>query len=145
MRLQLFVASVAIIGLTTFTGSKVMAGTESVYTSSHHAVTEADFDRFEISLGYNYLHLGDSDPESENLHGVDLSAFVNLNSWLAVGVDFMADFGSQSFGSVAGPAFDVDVDSQRYIYMFGPRLTVFRNHALRVFMEALAGGVHAHA
>jgi hypothetical protein len=142
MRLKLFIASVAVIGLTTFTGSKVLAGTESVSTSSHHPVAEADFDRFELSLGYNYLHLGDADPEPEHLHGVDVSGFVNLNRFLALGGEFMADFGSESRDFFGG---SVDFDSQRYLYVFGPRVTLFRSPQVRVFVQALAGGVHAHA
>jgi len=99
-------------------------------------------DLFEVSLGYNYIHLGDAGFEPKNLHGLDVSAFVNLNSWLALGGDFMADFGhrTQRFFFT-----DVDFDSQRYIYVFGPRVTVWQNPKFRVFAEALAGGVHAEA
>src|SRR5437773_2207372 len=53
-------------------------------------------DRFEISLGYNYIHLDDAFPETEHLHGVDVSAFFNINSWLSLGGDFMANFGERS-------------------------------------------------
>jgi len=95
---------------------------------------------FELSLGYNYLYLENAFPESENLHGVDLSAFINLNSWLSLGGEFMADFGSetQQFG---GPI--TDFDSRRYIYVFGPRVSVWQNSRFRLFVQALAGGVHA--
>ena len=100
-------------------------------------------DLFEVSLGFNYIYLNDQYPETKNLYGVDASLFLNATSWLGVGGDFMANFGSHSvpvfFGNTA------DVDSQRYIYVFGPRVTIWRNPQFRVFAEALAGGVHANA
>jgi hypothetical protein len=55
----------------------------------------------------------------------------------------MANFGSHSVAVFYGNT--VDVDSQRYIYVFGPRITVWHNPQFRVFAEALAGGVHAEA
>jgi outer membrane protein with beta-barrel domain len=100
-------------------------------------------DLFEVSLGYNYIHLGDAFPETRNLHGVDASAFVNATSWLAVGGDFMANFGSHTLKNFFFG--DVDVDSRRYVYVFGPRITVWHNPQFRAFAEALAGGVHAEA
>ena len=100
-------------------------------------------DLFEASLGFNYIYLNDQFPETRNLYGVDGSLFVNALPWLAVGGDFMADFGSHSV-----PVFfrqTVDVDSERYVYVFGPRVTVWRNRDFRIFVEGLVGGVHAHA
>ena len=99
-------------------------------------------DLFEVSLGYNYIYLGDAYPETRNLHGVEVSAFINATSWLAAGGEFMADFGSHS---IAFFNRTIDVDSQRYVYVFGPRVTVWHNSKFRVFAEALAGGVHAQA
>src|SRR2546423_1390744 len=100
-------------------------------------------DLFEASLGFNYIYLDQAYPETKHLYGLDTSLFVNATSWLGVGGDFMANFGSHSV-----PVFvrnSVDVDSQRYIYVFGPRVTVWRNPKFRVFAETLAGGVHAEA
>jgi hypothetical protein len=76
------------------------------------------------------------------LHGLDVGAFVNATSWLAVGGEFMADFGSHS---IAFFRRSIDVDSRRYVYVFGPRVTIWHNPQFRVFAEALAGGVHAEA
>ena len=101
-------------------------------------------DLVEISLGYNYIHLGDAYPETQHLHGVDLSAFINATPWLAVGGDFMANFGENT----VRPRFflgDVNIDSERLIYVFGPRFTLWRNPRFKIFAEALAGGVHAQA
>jgi len=100
-------------------------------------------DLFEASLGFNYIYLENQLPETKDLYGVEGSLFINATSWLAVGGEFMADFGSHSV-----PVFfrnTVDVDSQRYVYVFGPRVMVWRNPQFRVFAEALAGGVHAEA
>lgn len=104
--------------------------------TSVQRLMEPGVNLFDLSVGYNYMHLDDAFPETEHLHGVDASAFVNVTSWLGLGGDFMANFGERS---VSG----VDVDSQRYIYVFGPRITVWRNNQMRLFVEALAGGVHA--
>jgi hypothetical protein len=103
----------------------------------------AQSDLFEVSVGFNYIHLDDQFPETKNLYGLDASLFVNATSWLGVGGDFMADFGSHSIPTIFGRT--VDVDSQRYVYVFGPRVTVWHNARFRLFAEALAGGVHAEA
>ena len=100
-------------------------------------------DLFEVSLGFNYIYLNDQYPETKNLYGVDGSLFINATSWLGVGADFMANFGSHSVPVFFGNS--ADVDSQRYVYVFGPRVTIWRNPQFRVFAEALAGGVHANA
>ena len=117
-------------------------------------------DLFEVSLGFNYIYLDDQFPETKNLYGVEASAFINATSWLAAGGDgrlgpaptideliasgeFMADFGSHSIPAFFGRT--IDVDSQRYVYVFGPRFTVWHNPRFRVFVEGLAGGVHAEA
>lgn len=100
-------------------------------------------DLFEASLGFNYIHLDDQYPETKHLYGFETSLFVNATSWLAVGGEFMAGFGSRSI-----PYFfnrTLDVDSTRYIYVFGPRITVWRDQKFRVFVEALGGGAHAEA
>ena len=100
-------------------------------------------DLFEFSLGFNYIYLDNQFPETKNLYGVEASAFINATSWLSAGGEFMADFGSHSI-----PVFfrrTIDVDSQRYVYIFGPRVTVWHNPQFRIFAEALAGGVHAEA
>ena len=111
-------------------------------TRSARPVPPPQPDLFEVSLGFNYIYLNDQFPETKNLYGLDTSLFVNATSWLGVGGDFMANFGSHSV-----PVFrnSVDVDSQRYVYVFGPRVTIWHNPQFRVFAEALAGGVHAEA
>jgi hypothetical protein len=100
-------------------------------------------DLFEVSLGFNYLYLSDQFPETKNLYGVEASAFINATSWLAAGGEFMADFGSHSINVFFNRTFDID--SQRYIYVFGPRVTIWQNPKFKVFLEGLGGGVHAEA
>jgi hypothetical protein len=99
-------------------------------------------DLFEVSVGFNYLHLGDAYPETANLYGFSASAFVNPMPWLSVGGEFMGDWGSKTY-HIFNHA--VDIDSQRLLYVFGPRFNVWQNSNFKVFLEALAGGVHAEA
>jgi Outer membrane protein beta-barrel domain len=100
-------------------------------------------DLVDLSLGYNYIHLDETAPEEKNLNGVDVSAFVNVTSWLGLGGDFMADFGSRDQQITSRRS--ATIDSQRYLYLFGPRVTVWRDPKFRAFVEALGGGVHAKA
>src|SRR6266404_2263121 len=81
-------------------------------------------DLLDLSVGFNYIYLNDQYPETKNLYGLEASAFLNATSWLSVGGEFMADFGTHSV-----PSFfrSVDVESQRYVYVFGPRITVWQN------------------
>jgi hypothetical protein len=100
-------------------------------------------DLVELSLGYNYIRLGNAYPETRNLNGLEFSAFVNATSWLAVGGEFIAGFGTHSF--TVSFFTKADIDSQRYVYVFGPRVTIWHNRQFRVFAEALAGGALADA
>jgi hypothetical protein len=106
-------------------------------------------DLFELSLGYNYIYLDDADPERQHLHGGEISAFWNLNSWLGLGGEFMADFGERrqifffNTGFLRFRGRDVAVNSERYLYVFGPRITFWRSERFRAFTEVLAGNVHA--
>jgi opacity protein-like surface antigen len=99
-------------------------------------------DLFEVSLGYNYIHQGDAYPETKNLHGFDVSAFVNAMPWLSLGGEFMGDFGTKSYQFFRS---NIDVDSTRLVYVFGPRFIVWHNSQFKAFAEVLAGGVHANA
>jgi hypothetical protein len=130
-----------IIGLTgSFLTTSPLFGGESAERVSHAAVASAGGDLFELSLGYNYIHLDRADIEQEHLHGGDVSAFVNITSWLGLGGDFMANFGQRTQRFFFN---NVDLDSERLVYVFGPRVTVWQNPQFRLFTEVLAGGVHA--
>ena len=117
-------------------------GSSYVEHSTSYRAAQPEFQPFEISLGFNYLYLNDADPETESLYGGEVSAFWNLNSWLGLGGEFMADFGTDTGSTNFN---NYDVDSERLIYVFGPRITVWHNEQVRLFVEALAGGVHAEA
>ena len=98
-------------------------------------------DLFEVSLGFDYIRAPDQ--ITRNFAGFDASGFVNLNSWLGLGADFIAGYGKATVHRYPyyRPAYDVDED--RYIYLFGPRVTVWQNPQFRTFIEGLVGGAHA--
>jgi hypothetical protein len=112
-------------------------------TTSPQSTGADDLDLVELSLGFNYIHLDHAGFENEGLAGFNFSGFVNLNSWLGIGGEFMADYGRNNIDVRFGP--DVIVESERYVYVFGPRVTLWQNPRFRLFAEALAGGVHAEA
>jgi hypothetical protein len=105
------------------------------------ALTTANTQRdlFDVSLGFDYLRVPDA--IVKNMYGFDLSIFVNANSWLALGGELVA-----GFGSTTQKVFfrNVDFDESRVAYLFGPRVKVWRRQNFNVFLEALAGGSHAH-
>ena len=141
MHSRLFFGIAVIIGLTTsFLSAPPARGGESVTSlRSTERVSNEGPCLFELSLGYNYIHLDRPGIEQEHLHGVDFSAFVNITRSIGLGGDFMANFGSHE-----DPFFsNVDLTSRRYVYLFGPRITLWQNSHLRFFTEILAGGVHA--
>ncbi|MEY2479787.1 MAG: hypothetical protein QOI04_714 [Verrucomicrobiota bacterium] len=96
------------------------------------------FDPFEVGLTYNYIHAGDED-RVNNLHGGSGDIFFNVNRWLALGGDFMADYGNRSL-RISGEGANVDLD--RFVYMAGPRLSFWPRPRLRIFAEGMFGGAH---
>jgi len=103
-------------------------------------------DLLELSAGFNYIRLIHADPENKNLAGFNASAFVNMTSWLSLGGEFMADYGSHTlkprFGGVTN---GLKVDSERDVYVFGPRVTIWQSPRFRFLAEVLAGGVRGQA
>jgi hypothetical protein len=89
---------------------------------------KAQPDLFEVSLGFDYIRIPDG--LAKNLFGFDVSAFANINSWLALGGEFMAGFGSSTRKILFQ---NVDVTESRVVYVFGPRVTVWQNPHFRVF------------
>ena len=141
MNSRFFPALITVLTLTisSLTAPNGNCGAPVVATSSR-SVTESGPGLFDVSVGYNYLHLDKATFEQEHLHGFDVSAFVNLSSWFGLGGDFMADFGQKT---VRSGGRDFDLNNRRYVYVFGPRITLLQTPRYRVFAEALAGGVHA--
>ncbi|MDQ2825262.1 MAG: hypothetical protein M3R29_07425 [Verrucomicrobiota bacterium] len=90
----------------------------------------------ELGLGYDFIHLAGA-AEADHLHGFDTSVFVNIASWFAVGGEFIAAFGN-------GPTrFGSDISESRYVYVLGPRLSIWTTPKVRVFVQALTGSAHA--
>lgn len=138
---RLFFGLAVIIGLTTsFLSAPPAHAGESVGSSTYSRSTErlpgAGPSLFEIGLGYNFIDLQNA--EVDHLHGADVSLFVNLTRWLALGGDFIAGFGSQDRGFVT-------FEGQRYVYVVGPRVSVWPAPTVRIFAQALGGGVHGNA
>lgn len=95
-------------------------------------------DLFEFGIGYSYINAPDEE-EVNDLHGFNASLFVNVNSWLAFGGEFAAGFGDKSFRVFDE---DIDVSLDRYVYLFGPRLSFRPTERFRIFAQAMVGGVH---
>ena len=120
----------ALFTILAFTAKGSFAGERS-----SGSITESNNDLFEVSVGYNYIDLNGAD--LDRLHGVNASAFVNITRIIGVGAEFIGGFGSDE---TAG---NVNIDDHRYIYLFGPRLNFWPTPKVRVFGEALMGGVRA--
>jgi opacity protein-like surface antigen len=101
--------------------------------------------RFELGLGYSYMH-----PDAEvvkDLNGFNVSGFYNVNSWLAFGGEFSGLYGSktetqQFMDGDMKKDIDVKTSLDRYFYLFGPQVTVHPCEHARVFGHVLVGGVH---
>ena len=100
----------------------------------------SDFPPFELSAGYNYIRADDG--VVDNLHGFEISGFVNIRPWLGFGGEFMAGWGSDTkrFFSITA-----NTTEDRYVYVFGPRLKLPISDRFTVFGQALFGGAHVHA
>jgi len=97
-------------------------------------------DLFEASVGFTYLRADDA--LVKNMYGGDVSLFANLNSWIAVGAEFIGAYGQENrkffFRSTS-------VEESRFVYVGGVRINVWRTGNLKVFAEVLGGGAHGHA
>jgi len=94
---------------------------------------------FDVSLGFNYLRVENA--FAKNMYGFDLCLFLNLNSWLAFGGDFMGAWGQEDhvfFGRT------LTFDESRTVYAGGVRVNIWHKNRVKVFAEALAGGAHGH-
>jgi len=113
--------------------------------------------RFELGVGYSYMH---ADAEVvRNLNGFTVSAFynvtpllqapVNLNVTprvtskgvikLELGVEFSGLYGTETLNFADG---SVKTSQDRYLYMFGPQVTLQPCQYADVFGHVLVGGVH---
>ena len=101
--------------------------------------------RFELGLGYSYMH-----PDAEvvkDLNGFNVSGFYNVNSWLAFGGEFSGLYGTatetrQFMVGDMKKDFDVKTSLDRYLYLFGPQVMWHPCEHAKVFGHVLVGGVH---
>lgn len=93
--------------------------------------------RFELGLGYSYMH---TDGELVNhLNGFVVNGFYNVNSWLAVGGEFSGLYGTHTDHYSDG---NVDTSLDRYLYLFGPQVSWQPCEQAKVFGHVLVGGAH---
>jgi opacity protein-like surface antigen len=97
--------------------------------------------RFELGLGYSYMHADDE--VVQNLNGFNVSGFYNVTPWFAVGGEFSGLYGTetQQFKGNA-TTFDENTALDRYLYLLGPQVTVHLCERTRVYGHVLVGGVH---
>ena len=93
--------------------------------------------RFELGLGYSYMH--PADEVVKDLNGFNVSGFYNVNSWLAVGGEFSGLYGTDTKDFTGG---SVKTSLDRYLYLFGPQVTLHPCERVKVFGRVLVGGVH---
>jgi opacity protein-like surface antigen len=93
--------------------------------------------RFELGLGYSYMH---ADAEVvQNLNGFNVSGFYNVNTWFAVGGEFSGLYGTMTQNYTGG---SVKTSLDRYLYLFGPQVTVHPCQRTTVFGRVMVGGVY---
>jgi hypothetical protein len=95
-------------------------------------------DIFEASLGFDFLRC--TSALAKNEYGGDASLFANLNSWLAVGAEFIGTYGSETHQFSFNHS--TRIDESRLVYVAGPRINVWQTDKWKVFVEALGGGAH---
>lgn len=92
---------------------------------------------FEFGAGFS--HMQTAGEEVGQLNGFTTSAFYNVTPWLAVGGEFSGLYGSRTTNFGGG---SVDVSLDRYLYLFGARLTPINSEPVRLYGQVLLGGVH---
>jgi hypothetical protein len=123
--------------------------------------------RFELGLGYSYMHADDavvqnitsitiySGPSGattsyfqpimvrvpQHLSGFTVSGFYNVNSWFALGGEVSDLYGSENQPFTSTTPFNDNVSLDRYLYLFGPQVTLQPGERVKVVGHLLAGGV----
>jgi len=97
-------------------------------------------DIFEASIGFTYLRADDA--LAKNMYGADVSLFLNVNSWLAVGGEFIGSYGEENHLVFRR---NTTFDEDRLFYVAGVRISVWQRDNLKVFAEVLGGGAHGRA
>jgi hypothetical protein len=127
--------------------------------------------RFELGLGYSYMHADDVVVQNltaqtitmtgggattssyfrsmvrvpQHLSGFTLSGFYNVNSWFALGGEVSGLYGSENQPFALyyseGQSFNDKVSLDRYLYLFGPQVTLQPGERVKVVGHLLAGVV----
>jgi len=123
--------------------------------------------RFELGLGYSYMHADDavvqnitsitiySGPSGattsyfqpimvrvpQHLSGFTVSGFYNVNSWFALGGEVSDLYGSENQPFTSTTPFNDNVSLDRYLYLFGPQVTLQPGERVKVVGHLLAGVV----
>jgi len=94
--------------------------------------------KVDIFAGYSYLHTSPGLHESSfNANGGDVSIAFNVNSWASL----VAEVGGIHASSIGG----TDVDANAETFLFGPKISLFRQSKLTPFAQALFGFAHSNA
>ena len=137
---RVFLSVVAIL-LLSFTKAHGQSAQPQKYEPAGLNTPPPQPDLFEASIGFTYFRANDA--LARNMYGADVSLFANLTSWLALGGEFIGAYGQENhqFNFFFRP---VNVEESRFVYVAGPRITVWKNDKWKVFAEALGGGAHGH-
>lgn len=100
-------------------------------------LTAQDYPKALVFAGYQYLHLGGSDP-TVNANGWNASLTGNFNHWLGLTADFSGAYKTINVGGV-------NVDTKVYSYTGGPVVSLNSGGTVNPFVHALFGGAHASA
>ena len=100
-------------------------------------VIEKKKEACDLEFGYDYMRAPDESAKS--LNGFGGSLFCNVKSWIAIGGDFGALFGSTT--DTVGTT-KVDVSLHRQTYLGGPQFKFYQNDKVKVFGRSLFGVVH---
>jgi hypothetical protein len=98
---------------------------------------ELEQELFDVSVGFNYLRADDA--LAKNMYGFDASLFLNINSWLALGGEFIGGWGRENHLVFRR---NTTFDESRTVYVAGARIKLWQRDNFKVFGEALAGGAH---
>ena len=92
-----------------------------------------------LELGFGYCYMHPADETVKTLHGFTLSGLYPVNSCLAVGGEFSGLSGTETQQFAGG---ELKTSLNRYLYLFGPQVTLLPAGPVRVFGRVLAGAVH---
>ena len=133
-----FLVAVVVVLFLSFAEERAQSAPPQKYEPAGLNVPPPQPDLFEISIGFDYLRADDA--LARNMYGGDVSLFANINSWLAVGGEFIGGYGEQNH--VIFRRTTTTFDENRLFYVGGARINVWRRDNFKIYGEALGGGAH---